>query len=107
MTSHLLAQSFKINGVNISGPLSPGLTDLSSVINRVVTSFLIPIAAVLLFVIFLWGGYDFVISQGSPEKIKSGRAKITAGIIGFVLLIAAYVIVKLLAFIFGLGTGII
>lgn len=107
MSHHLLAQSFKINGVNVSGPLSPGLNTLSDVINRVVTTFLIPIAAVILFVVFLWGGYDFVISQGSPEKIKSGRAKITAGIIGFILLIAAYVIAKLFAVIFGLGDNII
>ena len=107
MTPHLLAQQFKINGVAIQGPMDNKYSTLGAVINRVVGSFLIPIAAVILFIIFLWGGYEFVISQGSPEKIKSGRAKITAGIIGFVLLIAAYVIVKLLAFIFGLGTGII
>ena len=47
-----------------------------------------------------------MMSQGNPEKIKAGQGKITAGIIGFALLIASFLITRLIAFVFGLGGGI-
>lgn len=103
MKEKLLAQSLQISGQTIEGPLDSSLNNLGAVVNRVVGSLLIPVAAVILFIIFIWGGYDFMMSGGSPDKIKSARAKITAGLIGFVLLIAAFVIVRLASYIFGLG----
>ncbi|MEN9327486.1 MAG: hypothetical protein RI947_294 [Candidatus Parcubacteria bacterium] len=106
MKEKLLAQSLQISGQPIQGPLDSSLNNLGAVINRVVGSLLIPVAAVILFLIFIWGGYDFMMSGGDPARIKSARAKITAGIIGFILLIAAYVIVRLISYIFGLGGGI-
>jgi len=46
-------------------------------------------------------------SHGTAEKVKSAQAKITAGIVGFVLLMLSFLIVKLISFIFGIGSGII
>ena len=63
--------------------------------------------SLVLFFILVWGGYDFLMSHGTAEKVKSAQAKITAGIIGFVLLMLSFLIVKLISFIFGLGSGII
>jgi ABC-type uncharacterized transport system permease subunit len=100
MTHHLLSQDLQIDGQIISGPLDPSVKDLGSVINKLV-SFLIPFAAVILVLIFMWGGYDFLMSQGSADKLKAAKAKITAGIIGFVLLILAYFITNLFASLFG------
>ena len=104
--SRLLADSFTIGGQTIQGPLGNGMTDVASVVNRVVTYFLIPIGAVILFLVLIWGGYDFLMSQGSPDKIKSGRAKITAGLIGFVMLVVAYLAAKLVAYTFNLGQSL-
>jgi hypothetical protein len=58
----------------------------------------------LLFV-FIWGGYDLIMSQGDANKVKSAQAKITTGLIGFILLILSYLITSLVARIFGLGGG--
>lgn len=101
----LLTDSITIGGEHIEGPIE-GINTLGDLINKLV-SFLIPLAGIILFIIFIWAGYDFMLSQGQPEKLKSAKAKITAGIIGFVLLILAYIITKILASIFGLNTGII
>ena len=64
-------------------------------------------AALMLFFILVWGGYDFLMSHGAAEKVKSAQAKITAGIVGFVLLMLSFLIVKLISYIFNLGGGII
>jgi len=69
--------------------------------------FLIPLAGIILLMVMIWGGYDYMMSRGQPEKIKSAQAKITTGIIGFALLVFSYIIAKLVATIFGLGQGIL
>jgi|YNPBryBLVA2012_1023415.scaffolds.fasta_scaffold141908_1 hypothetical protein len=99
-----LAQQIQINGQSIEGPLQ--FNTLGEIVSRVVNLFLIPIASVILLLVFIWAGYDFMMSEGNPEKIKSAQAKITSGIIGLVLLITAFLIVRVVELIFGLRSGI-
>ncbi len=91
-----------IGNQTINSPLDPKLKSLSDVINRI-TNFMIPLAAIILLFVMIWGGYDVLMSQGSAEKVKTGRLKITAGIIGLVLMVFAYVITRLVTRIFGVG----
>jgi len=103
-----LAQKICIGGQCVDGPLPTGpggINTIGDLVNRVV-QFLIPLAAIILLLVFIWGGYDFMMSQGSPEKVKSAQAKITTGIIGLILLLLSYAIVKVISSIFGLGGGI-
>ena len=102
---HYLSQQINIGGQQIQGPLQE-INNLSDVVNKIIT-LLIPLAGIILLLVLIWGGYDYLMSQGQPEKLKSAQAKITTGIIGFVLLIASYVIVKLITTIFGIGEGIL
>lgn len=101
----ILAQQVDIGGQPITGPLQ-GINNLSDIVNKVV-EFLIPLAGIILLLVLIWGGYDYLMSQGNPEKIKGAQAKITTGIIGFVLLVVSYVVVKLIAKIFGFDVGIL
>jgi succinate dehydrogenase hydrophobic anchor subunit len=99
-----LAQQVKINDQIIEGPLQ--FNTLAEIVSRVVNFFLIPISGVILLLVFIWAGYDFMTSEGNPEKIKSAQAKITTGIIGIVLLVLAFLIVKVVELILGIRTGI-
>ena len=103
-----LAQGLQIdtgggNSIGISGPLI-GITNLGDLVNKMM-EFLIPIAGILLFFIIIWGGYDILLSRGEPEKLDAGKQKITAGVIGMVLLVMSYLIAKTIGFIFGVGDG--
>ncbi|MBI3620003.1 hypothetical protein HY214_02565 [Candidatus Roizmanbacteria bacterium] len=100
-----LAQDLTINGQTVTGPLV-GIMTVGQLVNRIIT-FLFPLASLILLVVLLWGGYDYMTSQGSPDKIKAAQAKITSGIIGFILLTVSYLAVKVIAFVFGLGSGIL
>ncbi len=102
--NRLLAQ-LTIGNEKINSPLDPKLQTVGDVVGRI-TNFLIPIGAVILLFVLIWGGYDFMLSQGSPDKIKSARLKITTGLIGFVLMVFAYIITKFVANIFDLGGGL-
>jgi len=105
MIKEVYAQGIKVGDSTITGPLV-GFTNISDIINKVVP-FIISLAAIILFFILMWGGIDYVSSQGAPEKLKTANAKITAAIIGFVLLVLSFLITRIVAFIFGIGGGII
>lgn len=112
MKMTLLAQQVGIGGSSIQGPLDGSniigkkIENLGDVVN-ILIPFVMSLAGVVLFLILVWGGYDIMMSQGTAEKMKSGRAKITAGVIGFFLLIASYFITKLIAYVFDMGSGIL
>jgi len=105
--SRYFAQSLTIGGQQIQGPLDASINTIGDLLNKKLIPFLYPMAALVLFFILIWGGYDFLTSHGVAEKAKNAQAKITAGIIGFVLLMLSFLIVKLISFIFGIGSGII
>ena len=104
----LLAQKVNFGGTEIQGPLDPTIENLGGLVSRMLL-FIIPLSGIILLFVLIWGGYDYMMSQGNPEKIKSAQAKITTGIIGFFLLISSYLIVRVIANIFGLSstTGIL
>ncbi len=92
-----LAQEIKLNNTTIKGPLPDEISTVSDIIN-IIMDFLIPLSGAILFLILVWGGYSFMSSRGEAEKVKTAKAVITSGIIGFVLLIMSYFIVKFIAF---------
>ncbi len=89
--------------VTLTGPLK--VNTIGDVI-KIFFKFFIPFVGFILVVTFIWAGYDLLTSGGDPEKFKSARAKITTAIVGVIILISAYVVAKLAAYIFNLGGGI-
>ncbi len=98
-----IQQGDGISPIVINGPLE-NINTLSDLINRIL-SLLFPLAGLLLFFFLVRGGFNFITSQGDPEKVKSGKAKMTSAIIGFILLVVSYLFASLIARILGLGEG--
>lgn len=100
-----LAQKVNIGGKDIQGQLKlPGNAELTvGGLVSVLLPFVITVCSILLFFIFVWGGYDFMMSRGDPGRVKAARAKITTGIVGFVILVLSYFIVNLISYVFGVG----
>lgn len=99
------AQNITVNGTPIQGPLV-GIDTVSDLINTVLQNLLFPAAGIVLLFVMILGGYDLMLSRGDPAKIKSGKAKLTTGIIGIVLLTVSYLGVRLVSQMFNLGTGL-
>jgi len=101
----LLAQSLNFGTQTINGPLDPSVDSLGKIITTAL-SFLMPVAGIILLFVLISGGYDYMLSQGNADKMKSAQGKLTSGIVGFILLIISFLITRLIASIFGLGGGI-
>lgn len=66
-------------------------TDIKTVIVniiRLVLGFLGLIAVIIV----LYGGFQWMTASGNEEKVSSARATLTAGLIGLVIILAAYAI---------------
>jgi hypothetical protein len=53
-------------------------------------------AGLALLIMLIWGGITLMTAAGDPGKTKEGYGKITAGLIGFVIIFVAYFVVQLL-----------
>lgn len=91
-----------LNPISIGGGNSRALNTPGAIISRALQSFIFPIAGLILFVVLLLGGFQMLTGAASSKGIEEGKQKITAAIIGFILLFAAYWIAQLLELIFGI-----
>lgn len=61
-----------------------------------VLPFVFVFAGLILFVMFIFGGFTIFTSAGNPEKIKQGQGMIVNALIGFLIIFAAYWIIQIL-----------
>jgi hypothetical protein len=77
--------------------------NMGDVINGVL-SFVMVIAALLVLFYLIWGGIEWITSGGDKGKTESARNKITAAVIGIIILAASFAILQLVLTFLGLGT---
>jgi hypothetical protein len=88
--------------VPIPGVTDPGFT-LGWLIG-VIMGYVYPFAGILLFFVVASAGYDYILSQGEPEKLTTAQSKITYALIGIILLVASYMIVRVVGAVMGLDS---
>lgn len=96
MSGLLASASLVMAEVNIE-PISTGKgyatnfgTMFSSILNVVML-----VAALLVFAYMIWGGVEWITSGGDKSKAESARNKLTAAIIGLVIIAASYAVITL------------
>ncbi len=77
--------------------------NLGDIIN-VVVSYIFPLAGLILLLFIIYGGYTMMLSGGDPKKMADARAKITNGVIGFIIIFVSYWIVQAIGVALGFGT---
>lgn len=95
-SSMLASASMVMAEVNIE-PIDTGKgyatnfgTMFSSILNVVML-----VAALLVFAYMIWGGVEWITSGGDKSKAEGARNKLTAAIIGLVIIAASYAVVTL------------
>ncbi len=75
-----------------------------SFLDRLNEAILFPLITLLLtvaLVVFLWGGFQFVMGAGDPGARETGRQHLLWGIIGMLVMLSAYTILWIAAGTFG------
>ena len=60
------------------------------------------VAGLGLLLYLVLGGFEILTSEGNPEKMAQGRAKITQAIAGFLIIFSAYWLTQILELVFGI-----
>ncbi|MFS8159628.1 MAG: hypothetical protein ACMG6E_05345 [Candidatus Roizmanbacteria bacterium] len=92
-----------LNGVNIIGKKIENLGDLTNVI----LAFLYPAAGLIILFYFIQSGFYMMLSKGNADKFGEAKHKMTFTVIGFVLLMTSFIVVRVLQAIFHVGAGIL
>jgi hypothetical protein len=88
-------------GENIDAPI----TDIGEYASGIVT-FLLMIGALATFVYLSWGGLNWIMAGGDPDKVSQARERITQALIGLAILAASWAIFTLIDSFLGLGVAI-
>lgn len=78
-----------------SGHFLSQLTDLGHLVSILLNNAIVVAGIILLFLIVI-AGFNMVSGGGSPEKIEQSKAIITYGIIGFIIVVAAFLIIRVI-----------
>jgi len=67
-----------------------------------VLAYAFPIAGMILFVMILWAGFEMLAGATSSKSKEAGQQRITAAVIGFMLLFVSYWLTRLVGLVFGI-----
>jgi len=79
--------------------------DVGIMINSVLTLVLV-IAALAVFAYLIWGGIEWITSGGDKQKTESARNKLTAAVLGLVILAGSFAVLQLALWFVGVEGGI-
>lgn len=88
--------------VSLQDPL--GIKDPRVIIKNVINVMLALVGSLAL-AVFIFGGFTWVISAGSDEKIKKGKDMVLWAALGLMLIFTSYAIINLVLTAVGGGTG--
>lgn len=82
--------------------LAQQLSTPGGIMTRVLV-FAFPIAGMILFVMIIWGGFEMLSGAATKKSLDAGKQRVTAGIVGFVLLFASYWLVQIIEVVFSVN----
>lgn len=90
---------------NIGVPQPPDfqIENLGLLISRALNIALL-LAGILVFVYLVWGGIQWITSGGDKAKTEEARSRITAALVGLAIVAAAWAVMKLISFFFGIDS---
>lgn len=86
-------------GNNIVPSNIAGINNIIAVV-RAIIRFILVVAFVIAFVMLLIGGVRWIMAGGDEKAVSSARGTITAALIGLVIILVAYAIIRLVEIFF-------
>jgi hypothetical protein len=101
----LNALTVNVFAASIENPVSPAFSNVSNILSSF-SALIVPIAVFLFLVMIIYGGFTKLTAAGDAEKEAKAMKILEAGIIGFVIIVLAPLIVSLITSFLGTKTVI-
>lgn len=95
-----IGEDFKIGGNKGIGEAT-GYDSIGTFLSTAIIPNVMVVANIILFIMIFASGFTVISSAGNPDKNKNAKATLTASVIGFVIIFAAYWIMEALGIIMG------
>ncbi len=91
----------------ITNPAIPALSgdggkDLAKYI-AIFWQFLVIAGGFAVLIYLIWGALDWIFAGNNPDRMNRGKTKLFDGLLGFIILILSYVIIKVISTVTGLN----
>ncbi|MBI3980492.1 hypothetical protein HY345_00670 [Candidatus Microgenomates bacterium] len=87
--------------ITVPQPSTVKITDVGRLISGLIGVAML-LAALAVFIYLIWGGFEWITSGGDKAGVENARNKITAALIGLVIVASAWAIMRLVEFFFGI-----
>lgn len=99
-----LTFSFSFGSGSSLSSCTANICNVANNIIYIINGILVPVIFAVAFLVFLYGvASAYILSNGDPERVKSGHTLILWGIIGFVVMVSLWGLVNVVSNTFGLG----
>jgi hypothetical protein len=95
-----LFQGTQLENFQIGG--AGGSTDFLAYFLPRIIGLLLTFGAIAFFFMFLWGAISWILSGGDKAHVENAKGRITNALVGFVLMIGVFAVVKLIEVFFGI-----
>lgn len=85
----------------IPAALGGDINSSGAVLFQTGVAWLLYIVVALAIAVMMWGGIQWITSSGDPEKLSAAKKKLTFAVIGLVIAISAFFIVRVIITILG------
>ncbi len=92
--------------LNDNGTQACGFKDLMELANRIIDFLIFVVAPIIAVVIILYGGFLILTAAGSTENIGKAKSMMTKAVIGLVIAMAAWLLVKSILVSMGVDTSV-
>lgn len=103
----MIRQVFAADGVDISGLYNPatkltGTSTIGELLSQNVLNLVFVIIGILFLINIVMAGWDYMLSTGDPKKISAASTRILNGVVGLILAVTAFLIVRIVAGVIGI-----
>lgn len=91
-----------LNAAIFGGAPNADLTTPRGILSRLLP-YLLTFGGLILFIMLIWGGFEMLTGAANPKSQEAGKQRITAAIIGFILLFSSYWLAQLVQSILGIS----
>ena len=106
ITNQVLAQDVDISQLYNPAPkipLTSKITDLLTQGGFNLVDFLFVIIGLIFFAMLVMAGWDYMLSSGDPKKVAAATTRLINSLIGLIITVIAFLLVRLVTNMLGLG----
>ncbi|MFM2357378.1 MAG: hypothetical protein RJA61_115 [Candidatus Parcubacteria bacterium] len=84
------------SGASIENPLKGGINSVYDLVEFIVNNIILPFGSVIMVLMIIFAGFQFVVAQGNPKKIEDAKTTLLYAVIGSAILLGSWAIAEII-----------